>query len=143
MGNVYGTQATKYTTVPWTAIPAGDVKGKVRCIRDDFTFAGEASGTILYVGPPIPKGARWCAISYMVNAALGTSVTLKVGHDGGATGDDAKFLAATACSSAGANFLNVIGGVGYAFTRDARIIVTTGGAAATGKVVIEAYYTME
>lgn len=108
--------------------------GKNRAIYDEFTFSGQAAGTIVNVGV-LRKGEVYLGCE-IVNAALGTGVTLQVGD----AGNDARYMAAQSASSAG----NLIGkdagaGFGYKAPADTVIFIKTGGGAATGKVQIVWY----
>lgn len=108
--------------------------GKNRAVYDEYTFAAAAAGTIVNVGV-LRKGEVYLGCE-IVNAALGTSVTLQVGD----AGDDDRYMTAQAAATAG----NIVGkdagaGFGYKAPADTVIFIKTGGGAATGKVQIVWY----
>lgn len=77
--------------------------------------------------------------------ALGTSVTLKAGTRIGSTDDDDALVAATAANTAGKEIALTFGALGMtALTAETGIIVTVGGAAASGTVILKVrgYATM-
>jgi len=109
-------------------------EGKSRAIYDEFTFSSHASGTTVNVGV-LRKGEVYLGCE-IVNAALGTGVTLQLGD----AGNDARYMAAQAAASAG----NIVGkeagsGFGYKAPSDTVLVLKTGGGTATGKVQIVIY----
>lgn len=99
------------------------------------TFAGEAAGEIVAM-LPLPAGTRVTGLK-LISEGLGASSTLKAGYryvnpDNGAT-SDAYFLPAASSATAGARESAAFP---IEFNRPVEIIVTTGGAAVTGKVCV-------
>jgi hypothetical protein len=106
-------------------------QGKVRACYDEFTFAGEASGSTVNLAI-IQRAYEVCIGINFQAAALGSSVTIALGDSGSA----ARFMAAVTCTSAAQSTVLAATGLGYTPTADNPIIITTGGAAATGKIQI-------
>lgn len=110
-----------------------------RVLLGKFVLSGQASGTKLVIGT-VPNGAYILDIR-VYHAALGGSVTLKVGDDD----DDDRFVTAT--SASGAGLLTIANDqIGYyidpaSFSNDKDIIVEIGGAAATGVVNAYCYWS--
>ena len=106
-----------------------------RVLLGKFNLSSQASGTKLVIGT-VPNGAYILDIK-VYHAALGGSVTLKVGDDD----DDDRFVTAT--SASGAGLLTIANDqIGYyidpaSFSNDKDIIIEIGGAAASG--VVNAY----
>jgi hypothetical protein len=127
---VLGTVAPKdYLGAEW--------EGKVRAMYETFTFNSHTSGTIINVG--ILRAGEAYLGCEIVNAALGSGVTLQLG-DPGATGvsaDDDRYMTAQAAASAG----NIFGkeastGLGYKAAVDLILQLKTGGGTATGLVQV-------
>jgi len=131
MATVNGDNYTTYAA----AVPAGflgaEWEGKVRAIYDTYTFATTASGTVVNVGV-LRAGEVFLGADILLTASLGASTTLALGD----SGDDDRYMAATASTAAGRLEANL--NVGYKATSDTIITVTLGGASATGtfKIVI-------
>lgn len=148
MATVYGTNRTLANTPEGSnIIDPGLLKGKVRVMVDDYTFASSAIGTIVELGEYLPKGARVIDVELM-SAALGSSVTLIVGD----YEDDNRYITATECNTANLRTrLNAIAGLNYevdettatATGTDRQIIVTTAGAIATGQIKLVVKYVSE
>lgn len=119
-------------------LAGGSYGGRVRVAIDDYTFAGTASGSVIRVAS-LPDGARVLGVT-VITAALGTGVTLAVGY--GASG--AEYLAAASAAAVAKLESNLLGDyvVGTA-ALDGIVIVTTGGASATGKITTQVYYTTD
>lgn len=107
--------------------------GKVRAIYDEFTFNGEAAGTIVNVGS-LKKDEIFIG-ALLVSAALGAGVTLSLGD----AVSDVRYIAATVCTAAVEAFKGAAAGVGYKATADTTMFLKTGVGAATGKVQIVIY----
>lgn len=130
---VKGANRTKMdNSVGENIVEPGQDGSNLKVQADSYTFAGEASGTVLRVGNSLPAGARIHAI-IINSAALGSGVTLDVGDSHTAT----RYDTAIACTSAAQTIADNIGGKNYKIgtnTGDNQILLTTGGAAATGAV---------
>lgn len=113
---------------------------RVRAIFETFTFAGESAGEVIRIGK-LPVGAQ--PIMVILNhAAMGSGVTFKVGD----AQDSDRYLAAVSVSSAGQKFGTI--GIGDEVTGDQSnddqiVLLTTAGAAATGKVDSVILYTTD
>lgn len=115
-------------------IPSGEY-GNLYGTRADFTFAGEASGTKVYLCR-IPAGSV-IRRPDLVNEALGAGVTLDLGfenEDSSQTDDPDYFLAAVDGATASRKDSDAFDLV---VDKDTDITLTTGGAAATGKVEVD------
>jgi len=126
----------------------GVQKGKLRVIMDTYEAVAIASGTIIEVGEYLPKGARVVEVALMADA-LGSGVTLIVGD----YEDDNRYIEASSTWNSANQIqrLNAIAGRQYemdettpgATSTDRQIIITTGGAAATGTIKLEVTYVQE
>ena len=106
-------------------------EGKVRAMYETYTFASNPSGDIVNVG--ILRAGEVYLGCEIVNAALGSGVTLQLGD----SGSDVRYMAAQSAASAG----NIIGkeaatGLGYSPSADTVLQLKVGGGAATGTVQI-------
>lgn len=142
MATVYGTNYTKYLTPTSANITEpGELAGKVRVMTDSYEAAGVAAASTIYMGKPLPIGARILGIT-LAHDALG-SATLAVG----VVGDTTKFLAAGSCASAGIRAMEddtTVDGLLYEITSTTTdIIITTASAAITGTIRIIVWYTAE
>lgn len=126
---------------------AGVLKGKVRVLQDSYEASAIAAGSIIEVGEYLPKGARVLDVELLCDA-LGSSVTLIVGD----YEDDNRYITVTAMNTANKRTrLNAIDGLNYEVDEttegdtatDRQIIITTAGAAATGTIKLNVYYTNE
>lgn len=135
MATVKGTNRTKYdNSIGENIVLPGQDGSNMKVQVDDFTFAGEAAGTVLQVGNTLPAGARIHKIT-INSAALGSGVTLDVGDSHLAT----RYDTAIACTSAAQTIADNIGGKNYKIgtnTGDNQVLLTTGGGAATGQVKV-------
>jgi hypothetical protein len=110
-----------------------------RVLLGKFNLSSQASGTKLIIGT-VPNGSYILDIR-VYHAALGGSVTLKVGDDD----DDDRFV--TAASASGAGLLSIANDqIGYyvdpsSFSNNKDIIIEIGGAAATGAVNAYCYWS--
>lgn len=118
-------------------LAAGLWGGKVRVQKDDFTFAGEAAGEVIRVGR-LPKGAKFL-FAIVTSAALGSGVTLQLGD----SGDDDRYMVATAHASAATTISAPTSGIGYETTAETIVNLTTAGGAATGLVETLLFYAQE
>lgn len=126
----------------------GLLEGKLRVMVDSYEAAAIASGTIIEVGKYLPKGAVIVEVCLMADA-LGSGVTLIVGD----YEDTNRYIEASSTWNTANQIqrLNAIDGRQYevdettegATSTDRQVIITTGGAAATGTIKIEITYTQE
>lgn len=98
--------------------------------QDVYEASSTASGTVIYFFE-VPKNAAIIG-GFLLTDALGASVTLSVGTPASAT----KYLAATACNTANLKTPLTIGvdDCGVEVGATTKIVVTVGGAAATGTI---------
>jgi hypothetical protein len=139
MANVYGVNYTKELAGIYPKDFLGpEWKGKVKVLTESYTCAALASGQTIGVGKLKKDSVFLDAI--VSNAALGTSTTLSLGD----ASDAVRFMAATSTSSAGTQrILSTAAankGIGYKYTADTEIILTVGGAAATGIIQVAIFY---
>ncbi len=129
-----GTNYAKYIAPTPSTLMGSEYGGKMRAMCDSYTFAAEASGTVVNIG--VLKPGETFIGGKIVAAALGSGVTIKIGD----AGDDDRYLAATVMNTgdlvtqiarAGSSL-----GLGYknTTTSDIPIYATTGVAAATGRI---------
>lgn len=116
-------------------LPAKSLPTNAITISKDYTFASFASGDVLQVAQ-LPAGARVTDVD-IYYAALGASTTLSVGTQASAT----YFVNAQSSSSAGrtrtaARPLDIT-------SSNNQVLVTVGGAAATGAITVTVTYTMD
>ena len=140
MAAVLGVNATKLaTTTGENTVDAGYIKAPQRIMFDSYTCAALANPSTITVGDKLPVGAVIHNIR-MVNAALGASTTISIGDSASA----ARYLAATSTAAAAVVQMAVQAGFGYKVTgtTDNRIILTLGGAAATGLIVVQIEYSV-
>lgn len=113
--------------------------GRVRCVIDQFTFAGEAAGEIIRVAK-LPIGARVLAID-VVTDGLGGAVTLEVGDE------NSNVLYGTGVATTADTPVRLLasGNAGYAIDDSTKqiILVETADAAATGLLEVVVYYTAD
>lgn len=129
MSNYYAVEYTNQMAVP--KVQANSLhKASKTFWLDTYEASSTASGSVLYFFT-IPAGHAIISGNLLTDA-LGSSVTLKVGT----SASDALFLAATTCNTANLNTaLTVpVDNCGAVLTADTTIIVTVGGAAATGTI---------
>ena len=149
MATVKGVNRTLADTPEGSNImDSGVQKGKLRTMMDTYEAAAIASGTIIEVGEYLPKGARVVEVALMADA-LGSGVTLIVGD----YEDTNRYIeeSSTWNSNNQVQRLNAIAGRQYevdettegATSTDRQVIITTGGASATGTIKIEITYVQE
>ncbi len=137
MATVNGTNYALYADpVRDTIMPAGLWGGKVRAMMDIHTFTSDAAGEIVRVAV-VPSKARF-VMAYINHADLGGSPTLAMG-DSGSSG---RFIAAASAASAG-RMDNAALNVGYEFTAETIILVTTAGDSSDGIIHTCFMYSME
>ena len=149
MATVKGVNRTLADTPEGSNIMEPGVQaGKLRVIQETYEAAAIAAGTIIEMGEYLPKGARIVEVALMADA-LGGSVTLIVGD----YEDNNRYIEESSTWNTNNQIqrLNAIGGRQYevdettagATSTDRQIIITTGGAAATGTIKLEVTYTYE
>jgi len=138
MASVKGVYKTKADD--GDAIGQGIVSGRVIRAYDEYEASALASGSDISVGDALPEGATIVDVVVMADA-LGASVTLKVGD----STDDDRYISSTAFNTANKRQnANAIDGVGYQVTGTTnQVVVTTGGAAATGTIKVWVLYTVD
>lgn len=146
MADVYGVEYTNiYQTTPPTKSNAASYGGKVRAFICTYEASSLASGSVIWMCK-LPKGAVILPQSRLSADALGSGVTLQVGDyfpESTDTDNNARYMAATAYNTANlSNPLSLVDGQGYELPYDAVIIVTTGGAAATGTIKLSLLVSM-
>lgn len=108
--------------------------GDVHVDYDTFTFAGEAAGAVVNVG--VLKPGEVFLGGWIIAAALGSGVTIQVGD----AGDADRYLAATVMNTGGlvTNIARAGSSLGIGYknetSSDIPIFITTGAAAATGRI---------
>jgi len=143
MANYYGVNKTKtLTPTGENIVSAGDLGGRVRVMYDSYEAAGEAAGSIIYMGQKLPVGARVLEV-ILAHDAVG-SATIKVGD----IDDDDRYIAASSVSSAGILGMDeaaLVDGLGYEVDgdNDQDIILTTASAAITGTLKLIVYYVVD
>ena len=141
MASVKATNITNLDASPSVLANAGDVSGKVRVFKDTYEASSLASGSDITVAR-LPLGAR--VVDILVKAdALGGSVTLAVGD----SGDADRYITATAMNTANKGISlgvdGVIGSIGNEIgTGETDVLITTGGATASGTITSVVYYTV-
>lgn len=139
MSSVKGVNITALDTKPVVYPSAAQVGGLLRVWHDTYEAAALASGSDIKVAR-LPKGAVIHGF-HIQHDALGTGVTLALGVSGATT----RYLAATAAATAGHlghETDGAIGGIGVALTAETDIIITTGGASATGTIECTLFYSI-
>ena len=129
---------------PANIIGKGLYPGNVKVQVDDYTFASSGAGCTVRCAK-LPVGAKVLRVE-INNAALGSAVTLAVGNGG--SGQSAIFSAAASAAAASANprVCQLVGGAAYAvgtLAGDDVVTVLTAGATASGKIVVQTFYTVE
>lgn len=149
MASVKGVNITNLTATPVVKASSEQVGGKLRVFHDTYEASSLASGSDITLAK-IPAYATIHDVVVKCDA-LGAGVTLKVGD----SGDDDRYIGVTgtwnvagqsqsmlAGSSTGAPIAAVTG-VGYRVTSETDIVITTGGAAATGTIYMWVVYSTE
>ena len=140
MASVKGVNFTNITADPIVNADSGEWSGKLRVQYDTYEASSLASGSDISVAR-LPKGAKVYDIVVHFDA-LGGSTTISVGDSGAA----ARYIAATATSSAGQMSMSqegAIDGVGYENTAETDVLLTTGGGSITGTIKCYVMYVVE
>ena len=141
MASVKATNITNLDASPSVLANSGDVSGKVRVFKDTYEASSLASGSDITVAR-LPLGAR--VVDILVKAdALGGSVTLAVGD----SGDADRYITATEMNTGNKGISlgvdGVIGSIGNEIgTGETDVLITTGGATASGTITSVVYYTV-
>jgi hypothetical protein len=120
------------------AISEGYVNSTVEVWCDSYEASALASGSTIEIAE-LPAGAKHLS-TVVTHDALGTGVTLAIGDSDTA----GRYLAATAAATAGKLESAVTDGVQYVIgtaTGDGTVLLTTGGASATGTIKTIVYFT--
>ena len=149
MASVKGVNITNLDATPVVLSSSEEVGGKLRVFYDTYEAVSVASGDDITIAR-IPANATIHDVIIKADA-LGSGVTLKVGD----SGDDDRYLSVVGTwnvagqsqsmssgSSTGAA-TTAVTGIGYRTTASTDILVTTGGASATGDIYTWVYYTVE
>ena len=149
MASVKGVNITNLDATPVVLSSSEEVGGKLRVFYDTYEAVSVASGDDITIAR-IPANATIHDVIIKCDA-LGSGVTLKVGD----SGDDDRYLSVVGTwnvagqsqsmssgSSTGAA-TTAVTGLGYRTTASTDILVTTGGASATGDIYTWVYYTVE
>ena len=149
MASVKSVNITNLDSVPVVLSSSEEVGGKLRVFYDTYEASSLASGSDITIAR-IPANAT--IIDVIVKAdALGSGVTLSVGDSASAS----RYIGVTGTwnvagqtqsmlsgSSTGAPVAAVTG-LGYRTTASSDILITTGGATASGTIYSWVYYTVE
>ena len=149
MASVKGVNITNLDATPVVLSSSEEVGGKLRVFYDTYEAVSVASGDDITIAR-IPANATIHDVITKADA-LGSGVTLKVGD----SGDDDRYLSVVGTwnvagqsqsmssgSSTGAA-TTAVTGLGYRTTASTDILVTTGGASATGDIYTWVYYTVD
>jgi len=149
MASVKGANITNMDATPIVKVDSENAGGKMRIFHDTYEASSLASGSDITIAR-IPKDATIHDVVLKCDA-LGGSVTLIVGD----SSDDNRYISATgtwnaagqsqsmqAGSSTGAP-VTAVTGLGHRTTAETDILITTGGASATGTIFCWVYYTTE
>ena len=149
MASVKSVNITNLDSVPVVLSSSEEVGGKLRVFYDTYEASSLASGSDITVAR-IPANATIHDVIIKADA-LGSGVTLSVGDSGSAT----RYIGVTGTwnvagqtqsmlsgSSTGAPVAAVTG-LGYRTTASTDILITTGGASASGTIYAWVYYTVE
>ena len=149
MANVKSVNITNLDAVPAVLASSEEIGGKLRVFYDTYEAASLPFGDTITIAR-IPANATIHDVILKCDA-LGSGVTLKVGD----SGDDDRYLSVVGTfnvagqsqsmavgSSTGAA-TTAVTGLGYRTSASTDILITTGGASATGTIFAWVYYTVE
>ena len=149
MASVKGSNITLLDSTPSQKASSEQVGGKIRVFHDTFEASSLASGSDITMAR-LPAFATIHDVVVKCDA-LGGSVTLKVGD----SADDDRYIGVTgtwnvagqtqsmlAGSSTGAP-IAAMTGIAHRTTATTDILITTGGASATGTIAMWVYYSVE
>lgn len=149
MASVKSVNITNMDATPIVKVSSENAGGKIRVFHDTYEASSLASGSDITIAR-VPKHATIHDVIVKCDA-LGSGVTLKVGD----SGDDDRFITVVgtwnvagqsqsmlAGSSTGAP-IPAVTGLGYRTENETDILITTGGAAATGTIFAWVMYSVE
>ena len=149
MASVKSVNITNLDSVPVVLSSSEEVGGKLRVFYDTYEASSLASGSDITIAR-IPANATIHDVIVKADA-LGSGVTLSVGDSASAS----RYIGVTGTwnvagqtqsmlsgSSTGAPVAAVTG-LGYRTTASSDILITTGGASASGTIYSWVYYTVE
>ena len=149
MASVNGAKITNIEATPITKVSSEEVGGKLRVFHDTYEASSLASGSDITMAR-MPAGATVHNVVLKCDA-LGGSSTLIVGD----SSDTNRFIDAVgtwnvagqsqsmwAGSSTGAP-IPAVTGLGYRYTSETDIIITTGGATISGTIFMWVVYSVE
>tara|TARA_S200002703_G_scaffold66806_1_gene57957 strand:+ start:3571 stop:3993 length:423 start_codon:yes stop_codon:yes gene_type:complete len=140
MASVKGVNFTNITSTPVVNTASKEAYGKLRVTYDTYEASSLASGSDISVAR-LPQGATVYDI-VIHHDALGSGVTLAVGD----SADADRYITATAAATAGKVVMSedgAIDGFAYEQTAETDVLITTGGAAATGTIKVAVIYSVE
>ena len=140
MASVKGVNFTNITSTPVVNTASKEAYGKLRVTYDTYEASSLASGSDISVAR-LPKGATVYDV-VIHHDALGSGVTLAVGD----SADADRYITATAAATAGKVVMSedgAIDGFAYEQTAETDVLITTGGAAATGTIKVAVIYSVE
>jgi hypothetical protein len=140
MASVKGVNFTNITSTPVVNTASKEAYGKLRVTYDTYEASSLASGSDISVAR-LPQGATVYDI-VIHHDALGSGVTLAVGD----SSDADRYITATAAATAGKVVMSedgAIDGFAYEQTAETDVLITTGGAAATGTIKVAVIYSVE
>jgi len=140
MASVKGINITNLDAVPVALPKASEVHGRIRVWFDSYEASSLASGSDIKIAR-LPENATVFEV-VIHHDALGTSVTLSVGDASSAT----RYIGATAAASAGKIIMSedgAIDGFGFENVSETDVLITTGGAVATGTIKIAIMYAVD
>tara|TARA_R100001510_G_C7569234_1_gene146288 strand:- start:275 stop:724 length:450 start_codon:yes stop_codon:yes gene_type:complete len=149
MASVKGANITNMDATPVVKVDSENAGGKIRVFHDTFEASSLASGSDITIAR-IPANATIHDVVVKCDA-LGSGVTLKVGD----SGDDDRYITVVgtwnvagqsqsmlAGSSTGSP-VPAVTGLGYRTTASTDVLITTGGASATGTIFCWVMYSTE
>ena len=149
MTSVNGANITLIEATPITKVSSEEVGGKLRVWHDTYEASSLASGSDITMAR-LPAGSTVHNVVLKADA-LGGSSTLIVGD----SSDDNRFIDAVgtwnvagqsqsmwAGSSTGAP-VPAVTGLGYRYTSETDIVITTGGASISGTIFLWVVYSVE
>ncbi len=142
MAAVKGVNITNLDATPVVLPKASNVHGRIRAWYDTYEASALAAASTITLAR-LPAGAKVLNVTVW-HDDLGTSAgTLEVGD----AADPNRFLTAFATGAAGAQDMKGanadINGVGFDYTTETDIVVTTAGAAVTGTIKMLVEYTVD
>ena len=144
MASVKGVNITNLDSTPSVKASSEQVGGKIRVFHDTFEASSLASGSDITMAR-LPAFATIHDVVVKCDA-LGGSVTLKVGD----SGDDDRYIGVTGTWNVAGQSQSMLAGsstgapvAAHRTTATTDILITTGGASATGTIAMWVYYSVE